>query len=272
MSDPEGFLTRWSRRKREAAERDSHAEAASGEAVETAPESASSLPTGQAEQAEQIQPTEPRARCEPHAPAAEQKPFDPASLPPIDSIEAGTDIRDFLKPGVPPALTRAALRRAWAADPAVRDFVGLAENSWDFTDPDAIEGFGPLLPAHDVQKLLTQVLGNPAKETRSTEPAQAPGAAQSRVEQGAGRGGADEDPGSSEENEGNAITDETLGKSIQQSQADEVNCVELQSNFPVTQQSVEKTNNEDVAPQNERIAGNSSRHHRAPRHGTALPE
>ena len=42
----------------------------------------------------------------------------------------------------PLELSRAALRRAWAADPAIRDFVGLAENAWDFTDPTAMPGFG----------------------------------------------------------------------------------------------------------------------------------
>ena len=56
------------------------------------------------------------------------KPFDIASLPPIESIDADTDVTAFLRPGVPPDLTRAALRRAWSTDPAIRDFVGLVEN------------------------------------------------------------------------------------------------------------------------------------------------
>jgi hypothetical protein len=34
--------------------------------------------------------------------------------------------------------------RALLADPAVRDFVGLSENAWDFTDPNGVPGFGPL--------------------------------------------------------------------------------------------------------------------------------
>jgi hypothetical protein len=34
-------------------------------------------------------------------------------------------------------------RVLWA-DPAIRDFVGLSENGWDFTKPDGIPGFGPL--------------------------------------------------------------------------------------------------------------------------------
>lgn len=55
-----------------------------------------------------------------------------------------TDVTAFLRSGIPPELTRAALRRAWLADPAIRDFVGLAENAWDFNDPNAMPGFGPL--------------------------------------------------------------------------------------------------------------------------------
>lgn len=69
---------------------------------------------------------------------------DLASLPSIDSITAMTDITAFLREGVPRELTSAALRRAWTADPAIRDFVGLAENAWDFNDPNAMPGFGPL--------------------------------------------------------------------------------------------------------------------------------
>ncbi|MBB4371107.1 hypothetical protein GGD63_003904 [Bradyrhizobium sp. cir1] len=70
--------------------------------------------------------------------------FDLSSLPSIDSITSATDIKAFLRKGIPQELTRAALRRAWSADPAIRDFVGLAENAWDFNDPSAMPGFGPL--------------------------------------------------------------------------------------------------------------------------------
>jgi TorA maturation chaperone TorD len=78
--------------------------------------------------------------------------FDLASLPPLQSITAGTDIRSFLGSGVPVELTRAALRRAWVTDPAIRDFIGIAENQWDFNDPTAMPGFGPLR-AEDVPGL-----------------------------------------------------------------------------------------------------------------------
>jgi hypothetical protein len=85
--------------------------------------------------------------------------FDPATLPPIDSISAISDVRDFLRAGVPAELTRAALRRAWSADPAIRDFIGLAENSWDFTAPDAIPGFGPLNASpEEIRQLVDQIM------------------------------------------------------------------------------------------------------------------
>src|SRR6266478_4251411 len=64
-------------------------------------------------------------------------------------ITADTDIHIFLQTGVPAKLTEAALRRAWMTDPAIRDFIGIAENQWDFTDPTTIPGFGPLQEADD---------------------------------------------------------------------------------------------------------------------------
>jgi len=84
--------------------------------------------------------------------------FDPASLPPIESIVADTDIQQFLHEGVPAELTRAALRSAWTADPAIRDFVGIAENQWNFNDQVCMPGFGPL---EAVDYLVAQALGSP---------------------------------------------------------------------------------------------------------------
>ena len=60
---------------------------------------------------------------------------------------------------MPAALTRAALRQAWASDPAIRDFIGIAENQWDFNDPTAMPGFGPMLETDNLPALLTQALG-----------------------------------------------------------------------------------------------------------------
>ena len=146
MSEPEKFLDRWSRRKREAAD-----EPAPVEVKDTA--AASALP------------------ADAKAPAAEV-PFDPASLPPIESIGAESDIRAFLQAGVPPDLSRAALRRAWSADPAIRDFIGLVENGWDFNDPNGIPGFGPIA-ADEVARLLAQLVGAPPASAETSAPQQA---------------------------------------------------------------------------------------------------
>ena len=61
-------------------------------------------------------------------------------------------------PGVPPELARAALRRAWAADPAIRAFVGVAENAWDFTAPDAVAGFGPLEMTDELRRQVMRMI------------------------------------------------------------------------------------------------------------------
>ena len=83
--------------------------------------------------------------------------FDVSSLPSIDSIGAGTDITAFMRPGVPSALRHAALRRVWAADPAIRNFVGLNENYWnDVAGAAAAPGFGDLDPGVDVERMVSE--------------------------------------------------------------------------------------------------------------------
>src|SRR5215210_2969685 len=151
----EDFLKRWSRRKREVAEAEKPvAPVAAGD--ERAPAAAPSV-----EGADNPEPE-----------------FDPATLPPIESITAVSDITAFLRAGVPVELTRAALRRVWTADPAIRDFVGLAENAWDFTDPNAMPGFGPLESTDEVRRMIAQVVdqigeaARPATEEALPENAQ----------------------------------------------------------------------------------------------------
>ena len=126
MSETENFLARWSRLKREAALEMSGVDE---------PARAQALPV----------------LAPPPAPA-----FDPANLPSIESIDATTDIRPFLEACVPEQLTRAALRSAWSADPAIRDFVGIAESQWDFNNPTAIPGFGVHVAADYLCSLAAQ--------------------------------------------------------------------------------------------------------------------
>jgi len=156
---PKGFLERWSRKKIDA------------ERETVAPAKAVS-PLGE------VLPADRQATDKTESPAlAAPKPeFDLASLPSLDSIGAVTDIRAFLTPGVPADLARAALRRAWAADPAIRDFKGLAENDWDFTDPTAMPGFGELPPGTDIKKMLAQIFGDGEKEVAAEGVAEKPAA------------------------------------------------------------------------------------------------
>jgi len=94
--------------------------------------------------------------------------FDPASLPPVESLVADSDIRPFLQAGVPAELTRAALRSAWTADPAIRDFIGIADNQWDFNEQSAIPGFGSLEAADCAQSPLARALVNQVGTEPST--------------------------------------------------------------------------------------------------------
>ena len=100
----------------------------------------------------------------PPADAPSPAAFDPASLPPIESIVADSNIQQFLHEAVPAELTRAALRSAWTADPAIRDFVGIAENQWNFNDHACIPGFGPLEAADYLAAQALAGLANVAQE------------------------------------------------------------------------------------------------------------
>src|SRR6266568_2513699 len=143
MNDPENFIARWSRRKRNVSDDSKSAIARTPAATSTEPAE------------------EPRENCDP-APVvsgASEAAFDVTKLPPIETITADTDIRAFLAPGVPAELTRAALRRAWATDPKIRDFIGLSENAWDFNAPGAIAGFGPLEITDELRQQIMRMVG-----------------------------------------------------------------------------------------------------------------
>jgi hypothetical protein len=99
------------------------------------------------------------------APEVTASGFDPATLPPIESIDAQTDITLFVQNGVPEKLRLAALRRAWTVDPAIRDFKGLQENDWNFNDANSTPGFGELNPEVDVKRMVAEILGEAPRLT-----------------------------------------------------------------------------------------------------------
>lgn len=145
----EGFLSRWSRRKRAVVE---------GRAPEEAPPPA---------------PLEAKPEALPVEPEDE---FDLTSLPPIESLTIESDFKAFLHRKVPLELRSAALRRAWSLDPAIRDFIGPADYAWDFNAPDGVPGFALELGG-DAMKLLSHALGldapvpKPAAEPQDEAPA-----------------------------------------------------------------------------------------------------
>ncbi|WP_206020325.1 DUF3306 domain-containing protein [Rhodovarius crocodyli] len=140
-SEEGGFLSRWSRRKRGL------------EVAEPTPKPVpESVPKPVAE---------PVAAAPEPVPAPEPEPepeFDPATLPDIETLTAESDFSAFLKKGVPEALKRLAMRRAWSLDPAIRDFIGPADYAWDFNAPDGVPGFALELGG-DAKRLLAHAVG-----------------------------------------------------------------------------------------------------------------
>jgi Protein of unknown function (DUF3306) len=144
MTEPDNFILRWARLKRQSDIEPETDTFRSGSAIGPK-ETVLVLPEATA--------TQPRVD------AAADEPFDPSGLPSIEAITANTDVRGFLQSRVPVELTRAALRQVWTSDPAIRDFIGIAENQWDFNDPNAIPGFGPLGVTDIEPAILAQVVG-----------------------------------------------------------------------------------------------------------------
>ncbi len=113
MTEPGNFILRWARLKRDSDRR--HKTDVSGSLPPDSLETVSAGGEGVAAQ--------------PRTGAAADESFDLASLPSIEAITADTAIRGFLQSRVPAELTRAALRQAWANDPAIRDFIGMQKTN-----------------------------------------------------------------------------------------------------------------------------------------------
>jgi hypothetical protein len=140
-----GFLARWSQRKQEAKQ---------PEAKQEAPVAAASdVPA---------EPIVAEVDAEPE--------FDLSSLPKLEELTGTTDITAFLKKGVPEHLRNAALRKSWALDPAIRNYVNPAlEYAYDWNAPGGVPGGGELGAGVDVARLVSQIMGQPAVEAASSD-------------------------------------------------------------------------------------------------------
>lgn len=132
------FLSRWSRRKR-----------AAEAPLQEAPALQDAVPP----------PPEPEV-----APLADEE---LAALPRIEDLTEGSDIRAFLRPGVPTALQSAALRRMWMLTPAIRDYRDPAvDYAWDWNVPGGVPGGGPG-PSPERATQMLRDLFEPAKSRES---------------------------------------------------------------------------------------------------------
>src|SRR5258705_13832424 len=129
--DGKSFLSRWSQRKQEAKQPDRDA---------PAPDAAA-----------------PSARV---AESEAEPEFDLSSLPKLEDLTATTDITAFLRKGVPESLRNAALRKAWALDPAIRNYVNPAlDYAYDWNTPGGVPGSSEIGSGMDVARLVSQIMG-----------------------------------------------------------------------------------------------------------------
>jgi hypothetical protein len=105
-----------------------------------------------------VEAEEEAAGAEADRPVPEPPAPEPAEPPPsLDDLTAEGDLSAFLREGVPAALRKAAMRKMWSLDPAIRDHVGLSENAWNFNQPGSMPGFGPLEAGRAVAEFLSKL-------------------------------------------------------------------------------------------------------------------
>lgn len=139
------FLSRWSQRKREA----------------TLPDA-----DGAAAQANE----DVKASPAPIAESIEEEEFDLSSLPKLEDVTATTDITGFLRKGVPESLRNAALRKSWALDPAIRNYVNPAlDYAYDWNTPGGVPGNSELAAGTDIAKMVLQIMGSDSAATAPQE-------------------------------------------------------------------------------------------------------
>jgi hypothetical protein len=130
--DNKNFLARWSQRKREAMLPDRDTPAAEPD-----------VPSGPVAEGD----TEPE--------------FDLSSLPKLEDMTATTDITAFLRKGVPEHLRNAALRKSWALDPAIRNYVNPAlDYAYDWNTPGGVPGSSEIGAGMDVARMVLQIMGS----------------------------------------------------------------------------------------------------------------
>jgi len=145
--EDKGFLARWSQRKQEAKQPERGAGMADAD-----------VPTG------------------PTSDTGVSPEVDLSSLPAIEDLSPTTDITVFLRSGVPEHLRNAALRKSWALDPAIRNYVSPAlEYAYDWNIPGGVPGSSEIEAGMDVARLVSGILGTDEAEAEPPAAAQPTG-------------------------------------------------------------------------------------------------
>lgn len=136
--EEDGFLGRWSRLKR----------------ARTQPAIVAPVPDIEVGSAPEALP-DPQPQPEVETLSAEEL----AALPRIEDLNEGSDIRAFLRAGVPRHLRNAALRRMWMLTPAIRDYRDPAvDYAWDWNSPGGVPGDGAGPSAERAAEMLRDIL------------------------------------------------------------------------------------------------------------------
>lgn len=170
--DEGGFLARWSRLKRQGG-------------AEPAEERQTPAPTGPAK--DEVTPAEANTAAE-SDPSADDDTVPIEELPPIESIDANTDLTPWLKKKLPAEWKQAALRKLWASDEFISTYIGPVEYGWDWNAPDGVPGFGSLRATDNVGSLIAQAMGRRVTGGKADEPHGDTGAVQEAQTQTADSG------------------------------------------------------------------------------------
>src|SRR3977135_1221846 len=145
--EDKSFLARWSQRKREAKQPEHEAPVADSDVQ--------SKPVAEDDAAPE---------------------FDLSTLPKLEDVTETTDITGFLRKGLPEQLRNAALRKSWALDPAIRNYVNPAlEYAYDWNTPGGVPGSSEIGAGMDVARMVSQIMGGEPSVDEPAAPTDDPG-------------------------------------------------------------------------------------------------
>jgi hypothetical protein len=187
-----------------------------------------------------------------HAPLSiveNEPPVDLSALPKLKDLTATTDMTLFLRKGVPENIRNAALRKSWALDPAIRNYVNPAlDYAYDWNVPGGVPGSSELAAGTDIAQLVSQIIGGVN--------AKVPSAADAAV---------------SQEEKTRGVDEETRYGAMQNPESNSFAVRLSDASIPAMQVQIEKTQEEQVGVAQTSAERITAPHHEVRRHGTAKP-